>query len=175
MRVIVFIEKSARLFFRSYARFSYRAKGLKFPSKSYLGTGIRFNHGSLISFGERLSLADGVRMWCEAPTAASRLKLGNDVQINRDVVLDFTGTLHIKDRVLVSEGAMIYTHSHGYDPRSIPKPRQLEIGEDVWIGSRAIILPSVASIGARSIIGAGLLYLGMYRKTLLWLLNLSAF
>ena len=31
----------------------------------------------------------------------------------------------------------------------------LEIGHDVWIGARAIVLPGCTRIGAHSIIGAG--------------------
>ena len=41
----------------------------------------------------------------------------------------------------------------GSEPDEGPTP--LEIGSDVWIGARAIILPGCKRIGAHSIIGAG--------------------
>ena len=37
---------------------------------------------------------------------------------------------------------------------SLPEPRPIRIGHDVWIGGGAIILPGV-TIGDRSVIGAG--------------------
>jgi hypothetical protein len=58
---------------------------------------------------------------------------------------------------LLSEGVLIYTQDHGYDPRSLPTCSPLEIGENVWIGARAIVLPSVRKIGNGAIIGAGAL------------------
>jgi acetyltransferase-like isoleucine patch superfamily enzyme len=134
---------------------AYRLKGLNLSNVHYIGTGVRFNNASFIFFNGEVSIADGVRMWCETKSAKSNLTIEDNSQINRDVLLDFTGHLHIKKNVLVSEGAILYTHSHGYDPRSIPTPSSLIINDNVWIGTRAIILPSVNTIGARSIIGAG--------------------
>lgn len=155
MIFFIFVEKLSRRIKRFFSVFSYKAKGLQF-SEGYFGIGIRFNNPSKIRIGNNISLADGVRMWTELPKSDhSCLIIDDGVQVNRDVVLDFTGFLHLKKNVLISEGAMLYTHTHGYDPRAKPVGKSLIIDENVWIGTRAIILPSVSHIGARSIIGAG--------------------
>ncbi|MDW3137689.1 acyltransferase [Vibrio sp. 1288] len=119
----------------------------------YFGLGIRLNNPSRISISDHVLLSDNVRIWSELQTG--KLILHNNVQINRNVLLDFTGFLELKENVLISEGAKIYTHSHGYDPRSEPKGSKLTIAENAWIGTNAIILPSVNYIGKNAIIGAG--------------------
>jgi acetyltransferase-like isoleucine patch superfamily enzyme len=83
------------------------------------------------------------------------LQIADDVQINRDVYLDMTGGLVIGRGTLISEGVVIYTHDHGRDPRSVPVPWPKVIGENVWIGARALILPGCGTIGDGVIIGAG--------------------
>lgn len=54
-----------------------------------------------------------------------------------------------------------YNKSHRFDRTDIPinrqlgtEPRPVEIGDDVWIGQRVIIMPGV-KIGSHSVIGAG--------------------
>ena len=76
-------------------------------------------------------------------------------EINRDVHLDTTGGLSIGSGVLISEGAVIYTHDHGLDPRSAPDGLPKTIGRNVWIGTRAVILPKCQRIGTGAVIGAG--------------------
>lgn len=56
---------------------------------------------------------------------------------------------------------LIYTQNHVFESREIPMcqqgvtaPRPVEIGNDVWIGVRVIILPGV-HVGDGAIIGAG--------------------
>lgn len=79
----------------------------------------------------------------------------DDAQINTNVVLDFSGGLIVGERTLVSESVIIYTHTHGYLPKSAPAGIKKAIGKDVWIGARAIILPKCQCIGAGAIIAAG--------------------
>ncbi|MES1944093.1 acetyltransferase [Salinisphaera sp. PC39] len=69
--------------------------------------------------------------------------------------LDFSGGLTLERDVLVSAGAIIYTHDHGRDPRSEPTFSELVVGEGAWVGVRAIVLPSVNYIGRGAVIGAG--------------------
>lgn len=64
--------------------------------------------------------------------------------------------------LLMGEDVLFQGGGHRFDNPEIPISSQgvlpdtpLEIGEDVWIGTRAIILPGCKRIGAHSIIGAG--------------------
>lgn len=86
---------------------------------------------------------------------------GVGCQLGAHVTVDISGGVSIGDYVTVSEGAMIFTHSHRVGKRSIRWRDQgidyshLEIGDDVWIGAGAIVLPSVQRISTGAIIAAG--------------------
>lgn len=85
----------------------------------------------------------------------SRLEIGAQSLIGKSSSLDFSGDLLIGANVVISEGASIYTHSHGLDPKSVPVKKPLIIYDDVWVGTRAIILESVSHIGKGSVVAAG--------------------
>ena len=95
--------------------------------------GARFGTGSGIHIGDR----SGVGVNC---TIHGPLTIGTDVMMGPEVV--------------------ILTNSHKFDRVDIPRSDQgsyvdpVIIGNDVWIGTRSIILPGV-KIGNGVIIGAG--------------------
>jgi hypothetical protein len=86
---------------------------------------------------------------------------GNETTICANVVLDDTGELIIGNQTHIAEDVVIYTHHHGESERWwIPEMNKniiktkLEIGDNVFIGRRAYILPSCSKIGNKSTIGA---------------------
>lgn len=71
------------------------------------------------------------------------------------------GPLEIGDNVMMGPDVVIMTNSHNFERIDIPMniqgsavPKKVVIGNDVWIGTRAIILPGT-TIGNGAIIGAG--------------------
>lgn len=68
--------------------------------------------------------------------------------------------LTIGDHCMIGGGVLICGVNHGYAVRGIPMRQQpvetapIVIGQDVWIGMGAIILPGV-TLGDGSIVGAG--------------------
>lgn len=71
------------------------------------------------------------------------------------------GPLHIGNNVMMGPDVIILVSRHKTDAVDIPMseqgfdaPRQVSIHDDVWIGTRVIILPGV-TIGKGAIIGAG--------------------
>lgn len=71
------------------------------------------------------------------------------------------GPLEIGDNVMMGPDVVIMTNSHKFSRIDIPMnaqgsavPRKVRIDNDVWIGTRVIILPGV-TIGSGAIIGAG--------------------
>ena len=124
-----------------------------------VGTGTRFQPGVRFADPRAVRVGQGCYFWngCEVSSElrGSRLEIGNQVQVNRNVHLDITGGLRIGDGVMISENVVIYTHDHGLDPHAAPVARPMEIGADVWIGMRAVILPNCRSIGQGAVIGAG--------------------
>ena len=91
-------------------------------------------------FSPDLSIGDnsGVGIRCEV---YGPVTIGNDVMMGPDVVVYTSG--HRFDRVDITMIEQGYT-----------EPRPVNIGNDVWIGRRAIIMPGV-TIGDGCVIGAG--------------------
>ena len=88
------------------------------------------------------------------------LNIGDDVDLALDVVITTAGGVKIGDRTLVGYRAQIISANH-----SIPPGRghifgaghdfaAVTIGDDVWIGANAIVLPGV-DVGEGAVIGAG--------------------
>ena len=68
----------------------------------------------------------------------------------------------IGKNVMMAEEVIILNRNHNFDDITIPinkqgyLPRtQLSIGDDVWIGTRVMVLPHVTKIGDGVVIGAG--------------------
>ena len=88
-----------------------------------------------------------------------QLKIGDNsgVGINCEVY----GPVTIGKNVMMGPEVIVYTQGHRHDNAEIPMREQgnddikpVSIGDDVWIGRRAMIMPGV-SIGHGCIIGAG--------------------
>lgn len=88
-----------------------------------------------------------------------RFKCGKKLALSRGVLLDVEGILIIGNNVNISRDVMIFTHSHLIKENRLSEMKInrscLEIHDEVWIGARAIILPTVKRIGKGAIIGAG--------------------
>lgn len=82
------------------------------------------------------------------------VQLGQHTVINRDVLLDGRMGVQIGDNVSISEGAAILTLEH--DPHSstfAERGAPVRIGDRVFIGARALVLPGVI-VGEGAVIGA---------------------
>lgn len=129
------------------------------PSRSYTAIGVMLRRlvvsGIFKHTGRRINLAAGVRFG-----RGSRLSIGNDSGIGENSRIVCMNDVTIGDNVMIGPEVMILTGGHDYmdasirliDQRIVTAP--VLIGNDVWIGARALILPGV-TIGDRSIIGAG--------------------
>ncbi len=87
------------------------------------------------------------------------LKIGNNSGVGIDC--EVYGPVTIGENVMMGPEVVIYTSGHKHDRLDIPMIEQgrsetypVIIGNDVWIGRRAIIMPGV-TIGDGVIIGAG--------------------
>ena len=93
-------------------------------------------------------------------SAKSNFEMGNNVGIEHDCDIDYSGGLIICDNVWISEKVIITTHKHNVI-KPMPKKKQeivfsgLIIEDDSWIGAGAIILSSVNKIGKGAVVGAG--------------------
>ncbi len=79
------------------------------------------------------------------------------------VEIDCTGDVTIGRHCILSDGAKLLTHSHvfleGHVPNIVEEKQititSIAVGDNVYIGEGAIILPQVDMIGESAIIGAG--------------------
>jgi len=94
-----------------------------------------FGNGKEVMVGDR----SGIGKRCRIP---SNITIGNDVMMAEEVVI--LNQAHNFEDLSKPMGVQ------GYQPRT-----QQRIGNNVWIGTRAIILPQVKSIGDGAIIAAG--------------------
>jgi acetyltransferase-like isoleucine patch superfamily enzyme len=106
-----------------------------------LGTGVIVNGAVEIGFPDKVSL-------------------GEDVSINAGLVIKERGSCHIGSHVHFGEHVTIITANHNFAaPEALPYDkvritRDVVIGDCVWIGDHAIIVPGV-TIGEGAVVAAG--------------------
>lgn len=105
------------------------------------GTDIRLARGVIVRYPERVSF-------------------GSQVFLNRNTLVTARAPISFGDKVLVGPGVIIDSGGHRFDDVNLPvwdqgfESSPIVIGDDVWIGAGAIILPGV-EIGSSSIVAAG--------------------
>lgn len=86
------------------------------------------------------------------------IRLGRNAFINFNCVFLDCAPIEIGDNLQMGPAVQIYTAAHPLEAdvrrSGLEYARPIRIGNDVWIGGGAIILPGV-TIGDRSVIGAG--------------------
>ena len=129
-------------------------KHLPRSSSKISGGGLRrfFAKRIIASAGKNITVEKGA-------TFGRRLSIGNNSGLG--VNCQIQGTVSIGDNVMMGPDVLIYTTNHEFRCKDIPMRDQgyqpekpVSIGNDVWIGARAIILPGV-HIGDGCVIGAG--------------------
>lgn len=113
-----------------WRKFIYEAGGLKIGNKSKIHIGARFFE-------------------------PSGIKIGEDSLVGEFSFLDGRAILKIGNHVDIASGVMIYNSEHDVEDEKFSATiSEVEIGDYVFIGPRAIILPGV-SIGRGAVVAAG--------------------
>lgn len=85
------------------------------------------------------------------------VKVGKNVSFGGNVLLYGTATISIGSHTMIGYNTIIHTSTHDYNSHPIwlkRIDRPVEIGNHVWIGAGAIILPGIR-IGDYAVVGAG--------------------
>ena len=91
------------------------------------------------------------------PGSFRNVSIGDNSFLNENVRFGSAGRIKIGMNCSIGPGASFETVNHPYDSdakKRISVIHDVEVGDNVWIGSNAVILPDV-SIGSNSIIAAG--------------------
>lgn len=105
-------------------------------------------------FGMKIGRGSTIHMFASV-YKVSGILIGKDSIIGEWAVLDGRDKLIIGNHVDIATGVMIYNSEHDVnDPEFGAKTSPVEIGDYVFIGPRAIILPGV-SIGKGAVVAAG--------------------
>lgn len=106
-------------------------------------------------FGRGVTIYPGV--WI---SPGKNLRVGNYVDIAKDVIITTSGGVEIGDRTLIGYRTQILSSNHNIPPIGIPifssghNHQKIIIGKDVWIGANCIITAGV-EIGEGAVISAG--------------------
>ena len=105
--------------------------------------------------GERVIFCSGIRI-----SGSKNVSIGNNVRIGEKSFICGVGGLEIGDNVALGPQVLIWTVNHNYySPEHLPfggvyKKPPVKIGDNVWIGARACVVPGV-TIGEGAVIAMG--------------------
>jgi acetyltransferase-like isoleucine patch superfamily enzyme len=125
--------------------------------KCLFGRGVRIERPWLAEIGERCVLQPDV--WLNIVSDRARLQIGHHTFLGRGVAIEVSMRVEIGCGGLIAPGVYITDHHHGvargqpmFEQPCVAAP--VRIGDDVWIGVGAVILPGV-EIGDGAIVAAG--------------------
>lgn len=142
-----------RLFHSFYARRIFEMPILKtFRSKAYRR---RYNMGKGCHIQYNVDIS-------QVHHLPGTIKIGKNVLLAKNVFIDYSGSVEIKDNVQITNGVIIETHYHpwhsDYHLRHTNDdaiPTSITIEEGAVIGSRAILMASCHYVGKHARVGAG--------------------
>ena len=124
-----------------------------------LGRGVTIANPAQVRFGDGVRLGHGVYLDANGPRG--RVEIGARSHVDVHSVLYGQGGLRIGSGCAIAGGVLIYSQTNRFDlepERPISEQgahyAAVGIGDDVWIGAGAIILPGVC-IGDHAVVAAG--------------------
>lgn len=140
-------------------------KGVKFGKGSYIREHAQICGGKRIKLGTHTRIFPYSRIQCfefiSGKQLSPKLTIGDNVLMGRNTTILCANEVTIGDNTMFASYCFVSDENHGidlstgvrYECQSI-ELSSVHIGNNCWIGEKAIILPGV-SIGDNSIIGAG--------------------
>lgn len=156
----------------------------KIKGLAFFGKRVQIKHSHLFQAGNNLTLENGVYINCLSKYGVSMgnnvkigynsiiectgvirelgecLTIGNNVGISSNCYIGVRGKVIIRNNTIVGPNVSFHAENHSYNDlekfiRNQPNIRNgIDIGEDCWIGSGAIILDGV-KLGNKVVVAAG--------------------
>lgn len=152
-------DKWVKEFFDNY-KFLYKWSSFKYETSAALQAKRRAAYKKQYGLGENCFIGYGVII-NKHHYADSFIRIGRDVHIAEECIIDYTGDVKLEEHVILSEGVKILTHEHDMDMTQRNnlskglKKHPLVIHDHASVGVKAIIMPGVSEIGRCSMISAG--------------------
>ncbi len=135
----------------------FRIAGARIGNKCSLGSRVHLQRPWTISIGCRTTLESDV--WLKIEDDSASVEIGQFTFLGRGCEIDCTKSVVIGDRCLIAPNVFITDHNHNIGRHSFIADqgctaKAVLIGNDVWIGAHAVILPGV-TLESGSVIAAG--------------------
>lgn len=135
---------------------------LNVPQNIFLGSRVLIGKGSLIHAVNNIQLKNGVHVsrYCTLRSGPGDIVVNEMVNIGTYSHIDGHGGVEIGKNTLLARNVEILSGSHIFKDPTIPirfqgtDLKKTIIGEDVWLGFRATVLPGV-TVGDGTVVGAG--------------------
>ena len=136
----------------------FRALGMSIGARCRIEA-VRLRRPGRIRLGDDNALSEGCWLWPPDSPGESVIRIGNRNYFNRDVMLDANLLISVGDDNMFGPGVYVTDSNHDFRSgrRLNDAPMEVaavQIGNDCWVGAKAIILSGV-QIGDRAVIGAG--------------------
>lgn len=160
----IFLKKSKGLLFVGKRAKIKNCKKIKILGSATIESGCYINALSKggITVGNNFSIGKNSIIECTGVIRelGEELVIGENVGIAANAFIAMRGKVEIGDNTIFGPGVSVHAENHNFD--SLDKPIKLQgatrkgvkIGQDCWIGSKAIILDGV-NIGNHVIVAAG--------------------
>lgn len=107
-----------------------------------------------------MNVANGVIIRAAHSSQTATMQAGAGLRVGDLAEVDYSGGVTLGSKVTISEGARVFTHIHPIDGHRDWRKNPIEfssltVGDYVWIGANALVLPSVTEIGEGAVIAAG--------------------
>ena len=138
---------------------------MQFHFVNHFGSNIllQFSRGATVNLGKHLGIRNDVTL---SVRKGAILSIGDKVFINKSCIFVAHNLISIGARTKFGPNVSIFDHDYDYKvpggvSSNVFKTDSVEIGEDCWIGTGAIILKGT-KIGNRCVIAAGTVVKGKY-------------
>lgn len=118
-----------------------------------LSPGLMYRNPRQIRVGSDVFVDRRVSFSTEA--SKGNLTIGTGSTIGFDCFVDFTGDVHIGEKVRIASEVYIMTHTHGYDHTAPAIGIPLDIDDHAFIGARSVIMYGCRRIGKYAVVGVG--------------------
>lgn len=145
-----------RIIFDRLRAILWRLRGVKTGRKIRVGSRCRVTHPAGVRLGDRSWFEADV--WLKMEKSIAQLEVGAYTFFARNCTVNVVERVRVGSHSLFGPGCLIIDHNHGMsaDRRIDEQPcvsDPVYVGDDVWCGAGAVILPGV-TIGDGAVIGA---------------------